>query len=184
MNSTISRFLLLMLLSFFLSACMLTDRRDPITVWDDRKTENQIKHDIAQTFSTQSGFHVNVTTYNQDVLLTGQVPTEADKERLTTLTESAGSSENINVETIYNEVTVGPVTGLVQRTTDTWVTSKIKSHFTASNKIGLMRMQVITENGTVYLMGLVTQQEAELATEKAREVKGVEQVVRLFEYVN
>lgn len=181
MKSTISRFLLLILLSFFLSACMLTDRRDPITVWDDRKTENQIKHDIAQTFSTQSGFHVNVTTYNQDVLLTGQVPTQADKERLTTIAESV---ETIDVETVYNEVTVGPVTGLVQRTTDTWVTSKIKSYFTASNKIGLMRMQVITENGTVYLMGLVTQQEAELATEKAREVKGVEQVVRLFEYVN
>lgn len=179
MIATISRHLLLISLVFFLSACMLSDRRGPIAVWDDGKTESSIKDKIAKRFSTEPGNHITVTTYNQNVLLTGQVPDTSVKEEL-----SQFASQSEGVKNVYNEVTIGPVTGLVQRTTDTWITSNIKTRFTASNSTGLMHMSVTTENGTVFLMGLVTYEEAETATEKARMIKGVSEVVRLFDYVN
>ena len=173
------KYLIFFLSVFLLSSCMFTDRRGVSTVFTDDEITREINYDISHALTESGRSHINVLTYNQKVLLTGQVPNANVKEQL-----GQFATNTANVQKVYNEVTIGPTTGLTQRTTDTWITTKITSLFTASNQTGLMRAHVVTENDVVYLMGLVTPEEADSATEKARSVKGVKEVVKLFDFVN
>ena len=123
--------------------------------------------------------HVVVVSYNGYVLLAGQVQTEALKARAAEVTRNVRG-----VRRIYNELEVAAPSSGITRTSDTWITTKVKSWLLGSQDIEGGRVKVVTEDGVVFLMGMVSKAEAERITEKASGISGVQRVVRLFELVN
>jgi osmotically-inducible protein OsmY len=127
----------------------------------------------------KDGVHVNVTSYNRMVLLTGEVPDAAartEAERITWAVE--------NVRGVHNEMAVAGMSSYTVRSNDAVITSKVKGRFLDSQKFNPLHVKVVTENSIVYLMGLVKKQEANEATEIARTTSGVQKVVRVFEYLD
>ena len=123
--------------------------------------------------------HVNVTSYNRQVLLTGEVPSEDDKK----LAEQAVSRVE-NVQKIINELAVLGNTSLTQRSADALVTGRIKAAMVDAKDLYANSFKVVTERGVAHLMGRVTQREADRATELARSTSGVQKVVRIFEIIS
>ena len=121
--------------------------------------------------------HINVTSYNQVVLLTGEAPTEEMRARVFELVKSIEK-----VRTTHNEVTIAAPSPLTARTNDSWLTTSVKARIVGAKELNAIRIKVVTEAGTVYLLGLVTQQEADLAAQIASQTAGVQRVVKLFEY--
>jgi osmotically-inducible protein OsmY len=122
--------------------------------------------------------HVNINSYNRQVLLTGEVPNENDKQ----LAEQVASKVD-NVKGIVNDLAVMGNTSLAQRSNDTLVTGKVKASLVDASDLYVGAFKVVTERGTVYLMGRVTQREADKATQIARTISGVQRVVRIFEII-
>ena len=122
--------------------------------------------------------HLTVVSYNGFVLLAGQVPSEDLKGLAVKVVR-----ELDDVRRIYNELEVGPETALGTRSNDTWITAQVKSKLLASSDTPGSRVKVVTENGVVYLMGLVSQDEAERIAREAAEVGGATKVVQLFEII-
>jgi osmotically-inducible protein OsmY len=89
-----------------------------------------------------------------------------------------------NVRKVYNELTLAGKTSLLSRTNDRWLTTKVKSAFSTAELSDATRIKVVTENGVVYLMGLLTRAEADAAANIARKIQGVQKVVKVFEYIN
>lgn len=123
--------------------------------------------------------HVNVTSFNQNVLLTGEVPDAERKAKAESLMK-----EVEQVRSVTNEIVVSPKTDLSSRANDTYLTSKVKTAFLTENKFQANYVKVVTENSVVYLMGLVTKEEADAAVTIASNTSGVEKVVKVFEYIN
>ena len=121
--------------------------------------------------------HLGVTSFRGVVLLTGQVRDEASKALAS---EVLSGIED--VKTVYNELTISGPTALLARSADAVVTSKVKARLLANEAVRGLEIKVVTENGTVYLLGTVTRAEGEAATAAARAVGGVERVVRIFSY--
>lgn len=153
-----------------------TDRRDSSTLLDDQGIEMRVGRQIYDAVSGSS--HVNVTSWAGRVLLTGEVQTEQDKQRAEQVARGVA-----NVREVINELGVMPSSGLGTRSSDSFVTSKVKSALAGAANVSVKDVKVITERGTTYLMGRVTAAEAEAATEAVRTVGGVERVIRVFEYV-
>ena len=122
--------------------------------------------------------HVNVTSFNRNVLLTGEVPEEAAKLKAESLLK-----EISNIRNVTNEIVVSPKSGIGSRSNDSFITSKVKGQFLTENKFPANYVKVVTENGVVYLMGLVTTAEADAAVEIARNTEGVTGVVKVFEFI-
>jgi osmotically-inducible protein OsmY len=123
-----------------------------------------------------SRVHINVTSYNRQVLLTGEVPSQKDKDYANQLV-----SQVDNVRAVVNELVVGPTSSLSDRSMDTLISGKVKASMVDSKDIFASAFKVVTERGTVYLMGRVTQREAQRASDLARQVSGVKKVVRIFD---
>ena len=123
--------------------------------------------------------HVNVTSYNRNVLLTGEVPNEAAKTSAESFVKSIE-----NVRAITNEIMVGPKTSISSRSNDTYLTSKVKTKFVTENQFPANVVKIVTENSVVYLIGIVNKTEANAAAEIARNTDGVNKVVKVFEYLN
>src|SRR6195952_937398 len=123
--------------------------------------------------------HVNVTSYNRLVLVTGEVPSEADK---TSVEQFIARIEN--VRSIVNELAIGAPSSIGTRSSDTLITSKVKASIVDAKDIQVAAFKVVTERGNVYLMGRVTEREANRAAEVARGVSGVLKVVKVFEAVS
>lgn len=153
-----------------------TDRRDSSTLLDDQGIEMRVGRQIYDAVSGSS--HVNVTSWAGRVLLTGEVQTEQDKQRAEQVARGVA-----NVREVINELGVMPSSGLGTRSSDSFVTSKVKSALAGTANVSVKDVKVITERGTTYLMGRVTAAEGEAATEAVRSVSGVERVIRVFEYV-
>jgi len=159
-----------------------------ITKGDDRRTtgiyiEDGTIEDTAMSRikdKYKDTVHVNITSYNRMVLATGEVPNEtvnADIFRI------IGGVQN--VKDINNELVIGPLSTLGSRASDTLITGNVKSRFTQSkDRIRADHVKVITENGVVYLLGLVTRSESEFVTEIASTSRDVKKVVRVFEYLD
>jgi len=122
--------------------------------------------------------HVSVTSYNRQVLLTGEVPSERDKQLAEQI---AGRVENVRA--IVNELGVMGNSSLPQRSSDTLITAKVRASLVDDRELSAPAFRVVTERGTTYLMGRVTQREADRATQIARTVGGVQRVVRIFEII-
>ena len=182
----------LILLFPFLSACvpMFTvstaagsgayvseDRRTSGTFIEDEGIELKSARRIHQQFG--NSVHINVTSYNRIVLLTGEAPTEAVKMDIERLIMGVD-----NVRKIYNEIAVAGNTSLASRSNDSLITSKVKARFLTERKFQINHVKIVTENEVVYLLGVVTRQEAENAAQIASSTAGVKKVVKVFEYLN
>lgn len=123
--------------------------------------------------------HVNVNSYNRKVLLTGEVRDEAMKQAVE---REVAAIEG--VISIVNDLGVMAPSSLSTRSNDTLITGKVKASFIDNKALQVNAFKVVTERGAVYLMGLVTQREGDLATEVARQVGGVQKVVKVFDYIS
>jgi osmotically-inducible protein OsmY len=159
------------------TATVATDRRTTGTQVDDEVIEDRASLAIHEKFKGDA-FHVNVTSYNGIVLLTGEVPAEQAKTDIEQLVRS-----NPKVRAIQDELVVGPVTDLGSRSNDTLITSKVKARFVDQNKFQINHVKVVTERGVVYLMGIVTRDEGNAAAQIASTTEGVQRVVKVFEYI-
>ncbi|HZF20237.1 MAG TPA: BON domain-containing protein [Burkholderiales bacterium] len=155
---------------------MAADRRQTEVMLADQGIEFSAGSKIDEALKGQG--HINVTSYNYTVLLTGEVPTaqaKADAEK--------AASEVPKVRTVVNELQIAGTSSAASRSNDAYITSKVKSSFLGNGKFKPTDIKVVTEASVVYLLGLVTREEADAATEVARGTGGVQKVVRVFEYV-
>jgi osmotically-inducible protein OsmY len=157
-------------------ALMVADRRISETYMADEAIEVRANNRIGEYFG--SATHVNVTSFNRGVLLSGECLTHEDKARIEQLVAGVP-----NVRVVYNQLLVAQASTLSGRSTDTFITSKVKARFVDSGNFSANHVKVVTEWGTVFLLGLVTQKEADSAVEIARTTSGVQKVVRLFEII-
>lgn len=146
---------------------------------DDQIIETKALVNIDKADQQLAQSHVNVTSFNRVVLITGQVANEELRQKA----ENAVSLLGSDVKRIHNELALGGATSMVVRSNDGWISTKIKSKMLANSKIQGSRIKVVTENGVVYLLGLVTREEGDRAAEVARTTAGVQKVVRIFEYI-
>ena len=156
---------------------VVTDRRTSGTQIDDQAIELKSVRRIADVIADRG--HVNVTSYNRLVLITGEVPTEADK---TAVEQAVMRIEN--VRSIVNELTLTAPSSLSARSNDTLMTSKVKASMVDAKDIQSNAFKVVSERSVVYLMGRVTEREANRAADVARGVSGVQKVVKVFEVVS
>lgn len=153
-----------------------TDRRTSGAQLDDEGIELRSANRLRDALGDRG--HLNVTSYNRKVLVTGEVPSDADRQ----LVERTVSGVD-NVRAIINEVAIMGNSTLTQRSSDTLVTGRVKAAMVDAQDIFANAFKVVTERGTVYLMGRVTQREADRATEITRGVTGVQRVVRVLEVI-
>jgi len=158
-------------------AVVATDRRTVGTITEDEGIELKATSRIRERY--KDGIHVNITSYNRTVLLTGEVPDAAARAEVERIARGVE-----NVRGVYNETVVSGVTSYTARSNDAILTSKVKGRFLDANRFNALHVKVVTENGVVYLMGLVSKKEAADATEIARTTGGVQKVVRVFEYLD
>ena len=123
--------------------------------------------------------HLNVTSYNSVVLLTGETPTPALRRRAVALVKGIDK-----VTHIYDEIAIAAPSSLVSRSGDTYLTAKVKTRMFADEQLSGLKIKVVSENGVVYLMGLVSRAEADRATDIARRTGGARKVVRLFQHTD
>jgi osmotically-inducible protein OsmY len=146
---------------------------------DDEAIETKATVNIHAADPGFDDAHISVISYNSYVLIVGQVPTQELKDKATDVVR-----EIRRVRRIYNELEVAGNVSMLTRSSDTWITSKIKTALLASPETEGNRVKVVTENGVVYLMGLATQAEADRIVDTASASYGVRKVVRLFEYID
>ena len=159
------------------SSMVVTDRRTSGTQVDDQAIELKATKRINDLLGDRG--NVSTTSYNRVVLLTGAVTNEADKAAV----ERAVSAIE-NVKSVVNEVAIGSAASFGNRSNDTLLTSKVKASFVDAKDVQVNAYKVVTERGVVYLMGRVTEREANRASDIARGVSGVQKVVRVFEVVS
>ena len=155
-------------------AFIATDRRTSGAQLEDEGIELRANNRIGQSLSENA--HVNVTSYNRQVLLTGEVPTAADQKKLQELVLRVE-----NVRSVVNEVGVLGASSLTQRSSDTLITGKVKATLVDAKDVQSNTFKITTERGVVYLMGRVSLREANRATDLARSIGGVQTVVRVFD---
>ncbi len=151
-----------------------TDRRTSGIQLADEEVELRAAARIRGMFGDT--VHVNVTSFNLQVLLTGEVPNDKDRLAVVKLV-----SEVENVKKVLNELAIGPVSSYADRTHDVLISSKVKAGIIDAKDLMVNTFKIVAEHGNVYLMGRVTANEANRATEIARNVSGVNQVVRVFQ---
>ncbi len=160
-----------------MTGMVAVDRRTTGIQLEDEGIELRTAQGLRQNLGENA--HVNVTSYNRQVLLTGEVATAAQKD---TADKLAQSQEN--VKAVANELTVQAVSSLTQRSKDIIITGQLKAFFVDAKDLQSNAFKVVTENGVVYLMGRVTSREAQRATDIARSVSGVTKVVRVLDIIS
>ena len=156
---------------------MAVDRRTAGTQIEDEGIELRAANRIREALGDRA--HVNVTSYNRQVLLTGEVATAQDRQAVEQMV-----SQVENVRSVVNDLAVMPPSTLSQRSTDTFITGKVRASLVDAQDISANSFKVVTERNIVYLMGRVSQREANRATDIARGVTDVRKVVRVFEIVS
>jgi osmotically-inducible protein OsmY len=154
------------------------DRRSAGTIVDDQGIELKAAERLHSDEELSDPAHIDVESYNYVVLLTGEAPSEALKARAEQLVKDIPM-----VREVHNEITVAAPRSFMSRSSDGALTGKVKSVMVA-NSFDPLLVKVVSENGTVYLMGLVTRDEADRATDITRQVSGVQRVVMLYEYID
>ena len=161
-------------------ASVIHDRRSSGSALDDQNIEFKALNLLHTNSDLVDHGNFSTTSYNQIVLLTGQAENESYRSKYARLV-----GQIPKVKRVVNEVQIGPDVSISQQTTDTWITSKAKTQLFKIKLPGFdpSRIKVVTESGVVYLMGIVTAEEANAAVEKVRYLRGVKQVVKVFEYI-
>ncbi len=156
-------------------------------VYDHRKlekilTDTQITNAIVDKINTDSHFkesHIEVSCFNRVVLLTGETPEEALRQTAEELAHSVP-----NVSRVYNQITVKGTVSSLTRASDSWITAKIKTQLLATKGMQSSTIKVVTSNGTVYLMGIVSREQGDIAATIASQIDGVKRVMKIFQYKN
>ena len=151
------------------------ERRTTSAIFTDESMALTIGDRISERFGSLT--HVNVAPYNRVVLLTGEVPDQATRAAI-----EADVKDIANVRGVVNEIRIAPPSSLADRANDSLITTKVKTRFLDANKFNAVHVKVVTEAGVVYLLGIVTEQEASDAVEIARTTGGVIKVVKMFSY--
>ncbi len=155
------------------------DRRTAGTVVEDQNIEIKVARAIRRDPQLARRAHISVTSYNNVVLLTGQVPERELRDRAAALARRVEK-----VRRVHNEITVGPPTDFRARSRDAWLTAKIKSTLLSSKGVRAIHVKVVTEDGVAYLMGLLKRDEADKVARLVQQVEGVKRVVKVFEYID
>ncbi len=159
------------------TALVVADRRSTGAQLDDETIELKIGNEARSRFG--SDLHVNATSYNGIVLLTGEVPNATVQQDVMQLAKGVD-----RVRSVHNETVVAPASSLGDRSNDTLITSNVKTRLIEANQVSANLVKVVTERSVVYLMGILSRQEADAATNIAATTSGVARVVRVFEYTN
>ncbi|MBD3634778.1 MAG: BON domain-containing protein [Methylophaga sp.] len=160
-------------------AAVAYDRRTTGTVIDDQGIEFKAAYALFNNKEIYDQSHINVTSFNGVVLLTGETPSESLKQKAT-----AEVKQIPKVRRIHNELAIAAPSALPSRSTDTWITSKIKAKMATDERIDPFHIKVVTERGIVYLLGLVSRSEAQQAVNLVTNTAGVQRVVKIFEYTD
>lgn len=194
--NTTMKFFPILILPFLISGCstiatgiaeitglsLLHDRRTSETLLNDERIEINAGIELNSNEDTRKKCHFNITAYNGTVLITGEAPTETLRQKIISIVRIIPG-----VKLIHNELKLAPLSSLATRSYDTLITTKVKSALSKVKNLpgfDATRVKVITESGTVYLLGLVHKNEGHVATEIARRENGVKQVVKIFEYID
>lgn len=159
------------------AGAMANDRRTSGAFIDDELIEWKVFDVLNADEQIRQQAHLNATSFNGIVLLTGEIPDEAMRARIGDLIRGVDG-----VRQLHDETSIATPSSLMSRTGDTWITSKVKTALVTNDSQMGARTKVVTEKGVVYLMGIVSPQEAEKLTDIARRVDGVQKVVKVFEY--
>lgn len=157
------------------------DRRTSGTIVEDNSIEHK-SVEIVKALTPdieKENVHINIVSYNGNVLLLGQVPNDSLRKKFATEIQSIPK-----VNALHNELTVGAPTPMLTRANDSLITTKVKSAMVANNaKVDAKKVKVVTEDGVVYLMGIIKKSEEDTAVDIARRTKGVKKVVKMFEHL-
>ena len=154
------------------------DRRSTGAQVDDQAIELKVESDAGTRWGND--IHLNVTSYNGNVLLSGEAPNAQVKSEIERMTRAS----HARVRKIYNEMVIGPTTDLGARSNDSYVTSKVKTRMIESESVRSIYSKVVTERSVVYLMGIVSRRDGDAAAQIAATTDGVARVVKLFEYTD
>lgn len=160
-------------------ASVAADRRTAGTYIEDEAIELKALQAFNGDKELSSQTHLNVTSYNTNVLVSGETPTEELRARAIELVRNLPK-----VSHVHDEIIIAAPSSLISRSSDTLITSKLKAKLIAAKGVDGMNIKIVTENGIVYLMGITDRDEAEKATNIARRTGGVQKVVKLFEYTD
>ncbi len=159
-------------------AAMATDRRSLGSQIDDQSIEFTAHNDLAKQKSLTDNTNLHVISFNASVLIIGQAPNTYLRDlAIKTVTQVKG------VNRIHNQIRISSNTSITTQTNDIWLTSKVKSALFASDKVNAKDIKVVTENGEVFLLGLVTKKEADTAVDITRNISGISRVFKAFEYI-
>ena len=157
-------------------AMVASDRRTTGIQVEDEMIEQRSATAIRENFGSKE--HINITSYNRQVLITGEVSSDTVRRQVESL---IGRVENVRA--VVNELAIGPASSTSERASDVLMVAKVKASMVDTEDVFANVYKVVGERGTVYLMGRVTQREAKRATDVVRGVSGVKRVVRVFEYI-
>ena len=155
------------------------ERRTTGTIIEDQAIEIKAYRAIAADKELDEQTHINITSYNTAVLVTGESPVDEMRQKIVSIISTVDK-----VKHVYNEITIAAPSSMVSRSSDVYITTKVKAKLFADKILSGLVIKVNTEKGVVYLMGIVSQKEAEIATNIARETGGVQKVVKLFKYTD
>jgi osmotically-inducible protein OsmY len=155
-----------------------TDRRTLGTQIDDNNIEIKATLALREHEQLAKFSNIIVVSLNGTVLLVGQTPTDELKAKAGKIVEQV-----TGVKKLHNQIRLGNITGITTKTHDSWLTSKVKTKLLTDETVSANDIKVVTENGEVFLMGLVYPKEADQAVEIARHVSGVVKVIKVFEYL-
>jgi osmotically-inducible protein OsmY len=189
----IKQFFIIISLSFTLQSCIFIagaaagaaaiavvyDHRTLKSSLEDQQITNIAAKKIKAVPALRDESHIEVTTFSHVVLLTGETPNPQWRHQAEEITKSIPG-----ITRIYNQITIQGPNSSLTRASDSWITAKIKSQMLAVQNLKSSDIKVVTENGSVYLMGFVTYQQADIAVNIARQVSGVQKVVKVFRYKN
>ena len=186
----ITQFLIVAVIATQLTACfpvvvggaaagglMAADRRTAGAYVDDEAIEIKAERNIDDELGDK--IHVNVTSYNRNVLITGEAIDEATKAKAESIAKSVA-----NVRDVTNELVISAASSRMERNNDAYITTKVKARMLTEHRFPVNYVKVVTEASVVYLMGIVTHKEADDAVEIARGTDGVQKVVKVFEYLD
>ncbi|OOF45304.1 division/outer membrane stress-associated lipid-binding lipoprotein [Rodentibacter trehalosifermentans] len=156
-----------------------TDPRTMGTQVDDETLEFKVENALDKDEQINAEARVNAVSYSARILLIGQVPSESTKSTATDLAKGVEG-----VTDVYNELRISPKISIGQISKDSWITTQVKSKMLVDNRVKSTDVKVITENGEVFLLGNVTQAQADAAAEIASKISGVQKVVKVFKYLN
>jgi osmotically-inducible protein OsmY len=163
------------------TASVVHDRRTTGTIVEDSSIELRIKNELGKDEKISDQAHINVTSYNGIVLLSGEAPSQSLRTRTGEI-----ARRDKQVRRVHNEIQIAAPSSLMTRSSDSWITTKVKSSLVGLGIKGFdpSRVKVVSENGTVFLLGMVYHKEADAIVAQTQQVSGVQRIVKLFEYLD